>query len=143
MLRICPRPSSRHRSRRGGFTIIEMLIVISIIGLLIAMIASVGSYVQLKGQEDATRARVQALHKAALIFYKHHQQYPANVAAMENIPECAAILDGIPAGDRSKDAFGRTISFQKTGGVGGSLLVLSYGANGSPYDADDIRSDDR
>jgi prepilin-type N-terminal cleavage/methylation domain-containing protein len=131
--------------KRKGFTIIEMLVVISIMGILISLIVSVGSYVQVRAQEDETSARLKVLSKAVLTYHRYHQEYPRYLKDVLTIPEIASLMQGTADNEgtiedeRFIDSFGNNFRYSKNN----APLIISYGADGQPSTEDDIRSDDR
>lgn len=83
--------------RDGGFTLVELAIVLSIIGLLIGAV--------LKGQEMIDNARVlstvsqvEAYRAAAITFKDMYAYYPGDIPnASERVPGCTETCNGLPA----------------------------------------------
>ncbi len=154
-------------SPRRGFTLIEMLAVLFIMGILVALVVGVSRYVLESASRKETAASQVIVLEAVRAYYDDTGEYPpdsvddpvttdinedgvdllnllkANSAATEklrNLP-AAALSGGDPA---VKDAFGRQMRYLKAGGRGGKPVVISAGADGD-FDktGDNIRSDER
>lgn len=79
--------NSRDKEGKGGFTLLELLVVISIIALLAGLILSTAGYIQREGARSRTKAEIAAL-EAALESYKADMgDYPAgtNLAGGTNV----------------------------------------------------------
>lgn len=61
---------------RRGFTIIELLIVIAIIGVLTALVVGVSTHVRLKTTEDNARAQLKTIQQAISAFRDAREEYP-------------------------------------------------------------------
>jgi len=66
-----------------GFTLVELVIVIVILGILAAI--AVPKFVNLggKAKEAAAEANIGALRAAATLYYAEHGQFPANKTELE------------------------------------------------------------
>jgi len=85
------------RPARGGFTLIEILVVVSIIIILAAIVVAIGVGVKRGASERATKATMKALDGAMGDFLKDHPE-PADanwVAALESYPPSASVLRGL------------------------------------------------
>jgi prepilin-type N-terminal cleavage/methylation domain-containing protein len=63
-------------SRTTGFTLIEVLVVISIIGLLAAVVMGSLSSARMKGRDAARIVDVRELKKALEFYYDNNKAYP-------------------------------------------------------------------
>src|SRR5690349_19635814 len=69
--------------RYSGFTVVEMLIVISIIAILMAMLVPVLASVRRRAQIKATRALIDGIQDALGRYYIDFDEYPpSNVAGL-------------------------------------------------------------
>lgn len=91
--------------KQKGFTIIELLVVISIISVLSGIVLTQVSLTQNKGKNAALKVNMESLRKQSIIYYEEHNTYNGLCAD----PRIAAILDTIGAfnaGSRGCGAFG-------------------------------------
>ncbi len=127
------------RSRAGlaaGFTLLELLVVMVIIGLLAGLVAP-RYFAQVgKSQVKVARAQLDALDKALDQFRLDVGRYPtteeglqALVAAPTGETRWAGpyLKKGVPA-----DPWGRPSLYQQPGTHGGDFDLLSYGKDGRP-----------
>ena len=137
---------------RGGFTMVELMAVLIILGLLAAVV--VRNFV---GQTDkarvtTTKANLRLLHSAVNQFKMDTGRFPAEeVGLMELIEQPSDIENYEPGGylettEIPKDAWGNDfIYFQPDPDSDRPFVIISYGADGEEggedYDAD-LRSTD-
>jgi prepilin-type N-terminal cleavage/methylation domain-containing protein len=77
---------SKHRSGRGGFTLIEIVIVLLLIGIL--SIVAISSYRMMVNKARMTQAKTVLSHlaKTEAIYYSDHDRYTDNVTLLDFDP---------------------------------------------------------
>jgi general secretion pathway protein G len=73
----------RARSRRAGFTLIEMLVVLAIIGLISALVGPRVLAQLSDSRERASRLQIEAFSSALDIFYIDVGRYPVQAEGLE------------------------------------------------------------
>jgi type II secretory pathway pseudopilin PulG len=162
---------------------IELLVVMFILAVLVALVASVGGYVMRSANEKET-ATIQAVLMDAIQAWHDKdtstpKQYPPDRTGPTYVPDASAgiLMDylegrsppsstntpqvraateillklpkeawGGPASGPVRDSWGVPMRYHATGGLGGRPVIISAGPDGkfdpSPYDEDNIRSDE-
>jgi general secretion pathway protein G len=69
--------TSSRRSSRGAFTLLELLVVMSIIVILMGMIVGVARYAQAKAVRSKARTEIQEIHNALESFRIDKGNYPS------------------------------------------------------------------
>jgi general secretion pathway protein G len=129
---------ARPRGRAGGFTLIEIMVVVVIIGLLAAVIVpTVISKVDeariAKAKED-----IQSLETALTMFRLDNSKYPTTeqgLAALTTQPTDPSIKHWKPGGYLqrvSKDPWGNEYQYVFPGTHGREYDLFSLGADGAP-----------
>ncbi len=122
--------------RTSGFTLLELLVVMVIIGLLAGLVAP-RYFAQVgKSQVKVARAQIDALDKALDQFRLDVGRYPSTeegLQALVSQPNGEAswagpyLKKGLPL-----DPWGRPYVYQLPGTHGGDFDLLSYGKDGHP-----------
>ena len=76
----------RH-SRRQGFTLLELMIVVAMIMLLAGLVVPVARSVYIKKLEDATRVRIEVIQTALSGYYQEARCYPCETDPPTQQPE--------------------------------------------------------
>jgi len=136
----------RKKRRRTGFTLVEIMAVIIIIGLL-ASIAAVNFLGQTdKARVATTKANLKVLHNAVAQFKMDTGRYPTEEEGLRVLIEPPSDVKGYQEGgylDSSeipKDAWKHDFVYIAYPENGKPFLIMSYGADGQEggegYDAD-------
>ena len=124
------------RAAAGGFTLIEIMVVLVIIGVLAALIAPNVLDRAADARVTAARTDVNNLMQALKLYKLDNQRYPSaeqGLDALVRRPEVGAVppnwkpyLDKLPA-----DPWGRGYQYLNPG-LKGEIDVFSFGADGQP-----------
>lgn len=130
------------KTGRGGFTLIEVLVVVVIIGLLAAII--VPSVIGRIDEAKVVRAKsdVQALSTAVKLFKKDTGRYPRQDEGLKALIEKPGDVEdwkGYLEGRRAvpKDPWGKEYQYFLAEGGFPPFEIVSYGADGKPGGEDD------
>jgi general secretion pathway protein G len=126
------------RGRHDGFTLIEIMVVVIIIGLLAALVAP-----QMLSQVDKARvtkakADVQAMQTALTMFKLDNYVYPSTdmgLKALAQKPDATTVKNWRPGGylqHVNKDPWGNDYQYHLPGTHGGEYDLFSFGADGKP-----------
>ncbi|MBI5279831.1 MAG: type II secretion system major pseudopilin GspG [Burkholderiales bacterium] len=123
------------RLRTGGFTLLELLVVVAIIGLLAAYVgpryfSQIG-----KSEQALAKAQIESFHKALAAYRLDVGSFPATgegLAALVSAPAGAAkwqgpyLAKGVPL-----DPWGKPYIY-RTPGSKSDYEIVSYGKDGQP-----------
>ena len=135
-------PSTPKSRRRGGFTLIEVLLVLAILGVIAAMVVPNLLGRQQEANIKATRQSIHSIENAAKLFATEHDaEWPQNINELlleENVGGVPkpAYLDKPPL-----DAWGLPIQYEYTPGEP-KPRIYSFGPNKQQGGGDDITNFD-
>jgi general secretion pathway protein G len=127
--------SDRHnrRRRRYGFSLVEIMVVVVIIGLLAGLVTvGVQTYMS-KARQNAARSDISRIKDAMGTFYTEYARYPTNEEGLEILTRPNEKFPH-PLLERTgamEDPWGNTYVYLNPG-RDGKPEVISYGADGSP-----------
>lgn len=115
------------RHRKKGFTIIELLIVISVIAILVGI--ALPRFKGMKDEANIAKAKgeLTSIQAAVESYWTHHSNvYPANIAAALTgaVPQILAVVPYDPFGATSTTAYGYVTAGQY-------YVIFSAGPNGN------------
>ena len=132
-------------ARRGqaGFTLIEMMVVMVIIGLLVGLVAPRYIGTSQKAETKAARAQIDLFKTALDTFRLDVGRYPSGqegLGALRQRPFGLERWDGpYLKKDVPKDPWDRPYYYRSPGEGGRPYALLSYGADGAPGGDSDNR----
>lgn len=130
-----------HTTHRRGFSLIEVMVVVVIIGLLAGAVAlKVGGYLD-TAEANRAKSDIVTIMNAIELYRQEHKQYPTQQAGLD-------ALDNVTS---RTDPWDRPYEYNIPGPNGEPFEVVSYGADGreggEERDADiyswNVRTDDR
>ena len=131
------RPAMQTRKRNSGFTLIEVMVVVVILGILASIIIP-----KIMDKPDEARvvkakADIRNIESALEIYRLDNYVYPTTDQGLDALvtkpnsnpppPHWKQYLDRMP-----QDPWGRPYQYLNPGSHGGSVDIWSYGADGQP-----------
>ena len=122
------------RRRSSGFTLVEILVVITIIGLIMALVGPrVINYLG-EAKVKAAKIQIQSFSSALDLYYLDAGRYPSSsegLTALAQRPGGAATWNGpyLKGGVVPNDPWGRPYVYRAPG-EHGSYDIVSYGSDG-------------
>jgi general secretion pathway protein G len=131
------RKARRRRSRahrQGGFTLVEMLVVITIIGLIMSLVGPrVLNYLG-ESKVKAAKIQIQSFSSALDLFYLDAGRYPSTAEGLAALVKPASGLAAwngpyLKGGSVPNDPWGKPYLYRSPG-ERSAYEILSYGADG-------------
>jgi general secretion pathway protein G len=139
----------RRKRIRNGFTMIELMAMLIIIGLLATLVVKKVSSQIDKSRLITTKANLKSLHSAVNQFKMDTGRYPSeDMGLIDLIVQPADIEIGWVTGgylettDLPKDGWGNEFVFQLYPESGKQFVIISFGPDGEEGTEDDLYSTD-
>ena len=141
----------RKRDIKAGFTMVELMAVLIILGLLAALVVTkVASKID-QARVTTTRANLKSLHMAVNQFKMDTGRFPSEEMGLEELIEQPSdVTSWEPGGylettDIPKDGWGEEFIYERFPESGKPFVIKSFGADkeegGEGYDADLLSTD--
>lgn len=112
------------KTKKNAFTLLEILVVISIIGILVALGTAAFSTTQKKGRDARRKADIKAIQGGLEQYYAKNTAYPANQGEANDIN---IFPSGLPVDPKNSEAYVYTINWSPDGFCACALLENSTG----------------
>ena len=134
--------NKRQRIQRRGFTLVEIMVVVIIIGVLASMIAIPYFGAAGKAKHSIAKHDIAVLENAVNLFQQDYGRFPASLGELvskpADIPDDQWTPTGIKASNLN-DPWGRPFIYVYPG-TNWTFEISSYGADGQPG-GEDIAAD--
>ena len=122
------------RGNEAGFTLVEILVVITIIGLIMALVGPRVLNYLAESKVKATRIQIESFASSLDLFYLDAGRYPTTsegLAALAQAPSGVDAWNGpyVRTGAVPKDPWGRPYIYRSPG-EHGPYDIISFGADG-------------
>ena len=138
----------RRKHIRNGFTMVELMAMLIIIGLLATVaVKKVADQIS-KARITTTKANLKVLHDAVNQFRMDTDQYPSEDMGLLDLVEQPPDIPNWPMGgylettDLPKDGWGNDFYFQLYPESGKPFVIISFGPDGEEGTEDDLYSTD-
>jgi len=141
----------RKRDVRAGFTMVELMAVLIILGLLAALVVTKVAGKIDQARVTTTKANLKSLHMAVNQFKMDTGRFPSEEMGLEELIEQPSdVTNWEPGGylettDIPKDGWGEEFIYERFPESGKPFVIKSFGADkeegGEGYDADLLSTD--
>lgn len=119
--------------RQSGFTLVEVMVVVIIIGLMVAAVAPVVLGRLDQAREERVKADLRAIENALTLYRVDNFAYPAGGEGLEALirePADARAWRGPYLEEMPQDPWGNVYQYRQPGTRGGDYDLFSFGADG-------------
>ena len=132
---------SRQRDRDGGFTLVELLVVLVILGLVMGLVAPRVLGYLTSSRERATELQIRSLGSALDLYFLDVGRYPTSaqgLGALVQQPAGVARWNGpyVQQATVPSDPWGNPYDYKVD--QSGRYAIVSFGEDGQPGGGDDV-----
>lgn len=121
--------------KHGGFTLLELLIVIGLIGILIAIATTSYGTIQKKSRDSRRMSDLKAIQNAFEQYYADKNSvYPESVADITG--STTYFPNGLPLDPKNDDPYLYTVTYDAVNGASYCVCALLEGTAGNATDTD-------
>jgi general secretion pathway protein G len=141
----------RRRDIKAGFTMVELMAVLIILGLLAALVVTKVAGKIDQARVTTTKANLKSLHMAVNQFKMDTSRFPSEEMGLEELIEQPSDVTGWEPGgylettDIPKDGWGEEFIYERFPESGKAFVIKSFGADkeegGEGYDTDLLSTD--
>jgi len=124
--------------REGGFTLVELMVVIVLIGLLAGVVSVSVFGVLKKGRITAAVGQIKEMEKAIAFYKMETGRYPDD---LDQLMEPVGVHDGGLMTDIPTDPWGNRYIFDPSGGTKEKYLIISMGEDAIEGTDDDVTNE--
>ncbi|HEY0092876.1 MAG TPA: type II secretion system protein GspG [Archangium sp.] len=117
-----PKRTQQQRRRQRGMTLIEIMVVITILGLIMAAVGVAVIPMLDEAKQKRARMDLGAIHNGLKVYYAKKGRFPDTASGLQALVE-AQTLEHLP-----KDPWGNAYVYRNEGG---KPLVTTYGGDGA------------
>ena len=133
----------KRRARRGGFTLIEVLLVLAILGVIAAMVVPNLLGRQQEANEKATKQSIESVENTAKQFAVNHDgQYPQSMNELLQPENVGGVQKPPYLEEPPLDAWDMPIQYEPPQQMGQKPRIWSFGPNKQEGGGDDISNYD-
>ena len=125
-----------------GFTLVELMVVIVLIGLLVGVVGTQVWGVLRKGKNTTAQNQIKELETAVELFYLTRSRYPESLEELlQNDPEHGFPSGYLKAKTIPQDPWGQLYIYDPQGGTVSDFIIYSAGADMQEGTADDLTNE--
>ena len=122
-----PAPCKAARRRKEeGFTLVEIMVVVAIIGLLTTFVVINVLPAQGRAEQQKAKADIAVIDQALQLYRINNRRFPSTAEGLATLQASGAV-QRLP-----DDPWGQPYQYNAPGRNGGPYDVFSYGADGQP-----------
>ena len=134
----------RRAAGRRGFTFMEIMLVVVIIGILAAIVVPNIFHHGETARENATKQQIEGIKTALQLYYLRVGEFPTTNQGLAALKTCPSDVDPNKWGTRPyleripKDSWGNDFIYRSPGEHSQDFDLLSFGKDGQEGTADDV-----
>lgn len=117
-------------TRQGGFTLIELMVVIAILAVLATIVVPKMLYSVEEGNVTATKAQIKSFQTALMSYRLKLKRFPSTSEGLDALISNSEGISFLDATRVPKDPWGNSYIYTSPGAHGHEYEIMSYGSDG-------------